>query len=41
MRNPPTGPGPRMCYVWPSEQVNKYKKVLMNDRDFMNEFKPH
>jgi len=30
---------PRTCYIRPLEQVKKYKKFLLNDGDFMNEFK--
>jgi len=33
--------GPRRTYIRPSGQVKKYKKLLLNDRDFMNEFKLH
>jgi len=28
--------GPRSCYIAPLEQVTKYKKLLMNDRDLMD-----
>src|SRR6218665_1618961 len=41
---PLAGSGPRTCYIRPSEQVIKYKKLLFNDvnnGDFMNEFKLH
>jgi len=40
MHNPQPAPGPRTCYIRPSEQVKKYKKLLLNG-DFMNEFKLH
>jgi len=30
---------PRTCYIRPSNQVEKYKKLLLNDGDFMKEFK--
>ena len=35
------GSGPQRCYIRPSEQVKKYKKLLLNDGDVMNEFKLH
>ena len=37
----PAGSGPRTCYIRPSEQVQKYKKPVLNYGDFMNEFKLH
>jgi len=30
-----------MCYILPSQQVKKYKKLLVNDGNFKNEFKLH
>jgi len=41
MHNPQTGSRPRTCYIRPSQQVKKYGKLLVNDSDFMNEFKLH
>ena len=38
---PHPGFGPRTCNIQPSEQVKKYKKLLLNDEDFMNEYKLH
>jgi len=38
---PQAGSGPRRSFILPSEQVKKYKKRLLNHRDFMNEFKLH
>jgi len=41
MHNPRAGSGPRTHYIRPSQQVTKYKKLFVNDGDFMNEFKLH
>jgi len=44
MYNPWAGSGSRTCYIRPLEQVKKlknYKKLLLNDGDFMNVFKFH
>src|SRR6218665_3213488 len=41
MHNPRAGSGPRRSFIQPSEQVKKYKKCLLDDRDFMSEFKLH
>jgi len=41
IHNPQVGSGPRWCYNRPSEQVKKYKKLLLNDRDFLNKIKLH
>ena len=38
MLNPRAESGLRVCYIRPPEQVNNYKKLLLNDEDFMNEF---
>ena len=32
---------PRRSFIRPSVKVKKYKKRLLNDGDFMNEFKLH
>jgi len=39
IHNPWAGTGPQTCYIQPSQQVTKYKKLLVNDGDLMNEFK--
>jgi len=39
VHNPQAGSGLRMCYIRPLEQVKKYKELVLNDGDFMNEFK--
>ena len=41
MHNPWDGSDPRICYLRPSQQVKKYKKLPINDSDFMKEFKLH
>jgi len=41
MHNPRAGSGPQRSFIQPSEQVKKYKKRLLNDEDFMNEYKHH
>jgi len=40
-RGPRAGSGPRTCYIRPSEQFQKYKKLILNKEDIMNEFKFH
>jgi len=39
MHNPRAGSGPQGCFIRPSEQVKKYRKLLLNDGNVMNEFK--
>jgi len=41
MHKPRVGAGPGTCYIRPWEQGKKYKKPLLNDGDFMIEFKLH
>ena len=41
MHNPGPGISPERVLKRPSQQVKKYKKLLMNDTDFINEFKLH
>ena len=41
MHNPRAGSGPQTCYIRPSEQFKNYKKLHLNEEDFMNEFKFH
>src|SRR6218665_2519900 len=38
-RGPRAGSGLRTCYIRTSQQVIKYKKLVVNDGDFMKEFK--
>jgi len=35
--NPRVGSGPRMCFIRPSQQVKRYKKLQMNDGDLIKE----
>ena len=41
MHNLQAGSGPRRRFIRPSGQAKQYKKRLLNDGDFMNEFKLH
>jgi len=38
IRNPQAGSSPQTCYIWSSKQFKTYRKFLLNDADFMNEF---
>jgi len=39
--SPQAGPGLRTGYIRPSQQVKKYKKLIVNGGDFIKEFKLH
>jgi len=39
--NSRAGSSPLTRYIQPSEKIEKYKKLLLNEGDFMNEFKLH